>query len=129
MTVTLASGRFVTDTAAHAVDITDAAGKTFESIPLTVRGTAVPVAATISNDGHALTLKRVSFTDTGNLLINEWVWGVQHGGVVGAVIGCILGYWVFFLLGCAVGAAIGGAIGSPNSGQISGTFSNLISGH
>lgn len=125
VTATLVSGRFVSDAATKSIDVTDAAGKTVESIPLT----AAPVAATVSNDGRALTLKQISFTDTGNQLINEWVWGVQHGGAVGAIIGCILGFWFFVIPGCAIGAAIGGAIGSPNGAQINGTFFRLISGN
>ncbi len=87
------------------------------------------LAATVSTDGKALTLKQISFTDTGNQLINQWVWGVQHGGAVGAIIGCILGFWFFVIPGCVIGAAIGGAIGSPNGAQINGTFFRLISGN
>jgi hypothetical protein len=125
VTAKLVSGRFVTDAATKSIDVTDAAGKTVESIPLT----AAPVAATVSPDGKALTVKQISFTDTGNALINQWVWGVQHGGAVGAIIGCILGFWFFVIPGCVIGAAIGGAIGSPNSAQINGTFYRLISGN
>src|SRR5437879_6128969 len=128
VTATLTSGRFVQDVTAHAIDITDAKGKAVETIPLTVRGKVVPVSAAVSKDGHALTLKQISFTDTGNLLINEWVWGVQHGGAVGAIIGCVLGFWFFVIPGCALGAAIGGTIGSPNGAQINGTFFRLITG-
>lgn|GEM_PF-5741059 len=129
MTVTLAGDRFVSNAATQSVDVTDAAGKTLQSIPLTVRGAAAPVAATVSNDGRSMTLKQISFTDTGNQLINEWVWGVQHGGAVGAIIGCVLGFWFFVIPGCVIGAAIGGAIGSPNGAQINGTFFRLISGN
>lgn len=129
ITATLPTGRFVSDAATHSIDVVDAAGKTTESIPMTVQGKAVPVAAAISNNGRSMTLKQISFTDTGNALVNQWVWGVQHGGAVGAIIGCLLGFWFFVLPGCALGAAIGGAIGSPNSGQINSTFFQLITGN
>ena len=129
ITATLPTGRFVDNTTTHSIDILDAAGKTTESIPMTTKGKAVPVAATISNNGRSMTLKQVAFTDTGNALINQWVWGVQHGGAVGAIIGCLLGFWFFVLPGCALGAAIGGAIGSPNSAQINSTFFLLITGN
>ncbi|WP_227980758.1 hypothetical protein [Nocardia spumae] len=129
VTATLPSGHFVANDATHAIDITDAAGKVVESFPLTSHGTAVPVAATVSNDGQTLNLKQVAFTDTANQLVNEWVWGVQNGGAVGAIIGCLLGFWFFVIPGCAVGAVIGGAIGSPNSGEINATFFRLLSGN
>ena len=127
ITATLASGRFVDNVAAQAIDVLDAAGTTVESIPLTIRGERVPVAATVSADGSALVLRDVSTLDTANALWSQWVWGVTNGGWVGAVIGCIIGAFLFFL-GCIPGIAIGGAIGSPNSGQINGTFVDLLSG-
>ncbi|MQY19517.1 hypothetical protein [Nocardia macrotermitis] len=129
ITATLPAGRFVSNAATHSIDIKDVAGKTTESIPMTLHGKTVPVAATISNNGRSVTLKQIAFTDTGNALINQWVWGVQHGGAVGAIIGCLLGFWFFVLPGCALGAAIGGAVGSPNSGQINATFFRLLSGN
>ncbi|WP_216899374.1 hypothetical protein [Nocardia alni] len=129
VTATLTSDRFVQNAATHSIDVVDAQGKTLESIPLTMRGKAIPVAADVSQNGRAMTLKQVSFTDTGNQLINQWVWGVQHGGAVGAIIGCLLGFWLFVIPGCAIGAAIGGTIGSPNGAQINGTFFRLISGN
>lgn len=128
VTATLGSGHFVANDVARSIDVTDAAGHVVESIPLAVHDTAVPVAADISNNGRSVTLKQVSFTDTANQLVNEWVWGVQHGGAVGAIIGCLLGFWLLIVPGCAIGAAIGGAIGSPNSGQINATFNRLITG-
>ncbi len=129
VTATLTSGRFVQNAATHSIDVTNVQGKPVESIPLTMSGKAIPVAAVVSKDGRGLTLKQVSFTDTGNQLINQWVWGVQHGGAVGAIIGCLLGFWLFVIPGCAIGAAIGGTVGSPNGAQINGTFFRLISGN
>ncbi|MBO0854763.1 MAG: hypothetical protein J2P18_13500 [Nocardia sp.] len=125
---TLGTGHFVADEATHSIKVTDNSGKTLESIPLTVNGAAAPVSATVGNDGKTLNLKQISFTDTGNQLINQWVWGVQHGGAVGAILGCLIGLFFFVLPGCAIGAAIGGAIGSPNSGQINATFFRLVQG-
>jgi hypothetical protein len=127
ITATLASGRFVDNVAAQAIDVLDAAGATIESIPLTVSGERVPVAATVSPDGSALVLRDVSTLDTANTLWSQWVWGVTNGGWVGAVIGCLIGAFLFFL-GCIPGIAIGGAIGSPNSGEINGSFVDLLSG-
>ncbi|MBB5912768.1 hypothetical protein BJY24_001635 [Nocardia transvalensis] len=127
-TLTLASGTFAMDPAAQAIDVRNVDGQSVGSIPLTVHDSAVPVAGTVSDDGHALTLRQVAFTDTANALVNQWVWGVQNGGAVGAIIGCLLGAWLFVIPGCIVGAAIGGAIGSPNSGEINATFYNLITG-
>lgn len=129
VSATLASGRFVANDAARAIDITDAAGAVVESIPLAVHDTAVPVSAVVSNDGQTLTLKQIAFTDTANQLINQWVWGVQNGGAVGAIVGCLLGFWLFVIPGCAIGAAIGGALTSPNSGEINATFNRLLTGN
>lgn len=129
ITATLPAGRFISNAAAHTIDIVNTAGKTTESIPMTVHGKSIPVAADISNNGRSVTLKQIGFTDTGNQLINEWVWGVQHGGAVGAIIGCLLGFWFFVLPGCALGAAIGGTIGSPNGNQINSTFFRLLQGN
>ncbi|WP_157121707.1 hypothetical protein [Nocardia miyunensis] len=129
ITATLPAGKFVSNAAAHSIDIIDAAGKTTESIPMTMHGKSIPVAADISNNGRSMTLKQIGFTDTGNQLVNEWVWGVQHGGAVGAIIGCLLGFWFFVLPGCAIGAAIGGTIGSPNGNQINATFFRLLQGN
>ncbi|AHH20460.1 hypothetical protein NONO_c56820 [Nocardia nova SH22a] len=129
VTATLPVGQFISNEANHSIDIADATGKVVESFPMTLRGEAVPVAATVSNDGKTLNLKQVAFTDTANQLVNEWVWGVQHGGAVGAIIGCLLGFWFFVVPGCAVGAAIGGTLGSPNGGEINATFFRLLSGN
>ncbi|WP_280266513.1 hypothetical protein [Nocardia wallacei] len=127
-TFTLASGNFALDPVAQVIDVRGAEGESVGSIPLTVDGAAVPVASTVSEDGRELTLRQVAFTDTANLLVNQWVWGVQNGGAVGAVIGCLLGAWLFVIPGCIIGAAIGGAIGSPNGAEINATFFNLITG-
>ncbi|RDI52709.1 hypothetical protein DFR68_10393 [Nocardia mexicana] len=127
-TFTLASGNFAVDPVAQVIDVRGAEGESIGSIPLAVDGTAVPVASTVSEDGRELTLKQVAFTDTANLLVNQWVWGVQNGGAVGAVIGCLLGAWLFVIPGCIIGAAIGGAVGSPNGAEINATFFNLITG-
>ncbi len=129
VTATLPVGHFISNEANHSIDIADATGKVVESFPMALRGEAVPVAATVTNDGQTLNLKQIAFTDTANQLVNEWVWGVQNGGAVGAIIGCLLGFWFFVVPGCAVGAAIGGALGSPNSGEINATFFRLLSGN
>lgn len=130
VTATLASGHFVANTDSHAIDVTNAAGTTVESIPLTVHGAAVPVAAAVSSDGRALTLRQVGFNDTATLLLNQWMWGMAHGGAVGTFIGCFIGaFFLFVLPGCALGAAIGWTVTNPNSGQVGGTLFNLITDH
>ncbi|MDG3009035.1 hypothetical protein G4X40_02595 [Rhodococcus sp. D2-41] len=150
VTATLADGSFAANKAARSIDVVDARGATVESIPLTVAGTAAPIVASISRDGRSLTVQatpasapvghlpagnglvKAAGTDTFNTLIGQWMWGVEHGGGVGAVVGGLLGCLFIGSLGClpgaVPGAAIGGTVASPNSGQINGTFMNLING-
>lgn len=127
VTATLASGKFVNNVASRSIDVLDAAGHAIETIPLTIEGQMVPIAATISQNGDALTLHQVDTAGTANKLWGQWLWGVNNGGGVGAAVGCLIG-WFFFVVGCLVGGAIGGAVSSPNSGDITGTFNDLIAG-
>lgn len=127
VTASLASGKFVNNVASHSIDVLDAAGQAIESIPLTIEGQTVPIAASVSQNGDALTLHQVDTAGTANKLWGQWLWGVSNGGGVGAAVGCLIG-WFVLIFGCFIGGAIGGAITSPNSGEINGTFNDLIAG-
>ncbi len=127
VTATLASGMFVNNLVSHSIDVLDAAGQAIETIPLTIEGQAVPIAATVSQNGDALTLHQADAVGTANRLWGQWLWGVTNGGGVGAAVGCLIG-WFFLIFGCFIGGAIGGAVTSPNSGEITATFNDLIAG-
>lgn len=150
VTATLPGGLFAANKSTRSIDVVNARGVTVESIPLTVDGIAAPVVASISRDGRSLTVQatpasapvghlpagnglvQAAGADTFNVLIGQWMWGVEHGGGVGAVVGGLLGCLFIGSLGCVPGAvpgaAIGGALTSPNEGQINGTFMDLING-